>query len=67
MLWYLIAYSHGDFDWIHNIRDSELSSGATNNTGKYTPCVTELYSFTSTFLFSLESQHTIGKEDSTVD
>lgn len=62
VLWYLIAYSHGDFDWIHNIRDAELSSGAAaNKTGKYLPCVTELYGFTSTFLFSLESQHTIGK------
>lgn len=65
VLWYLIAYSHGDFDWIHNIRDSELSStvvGSANKTEKYIPCVTELYGFTSTFLFSLESQHTIGKK-----
>uniref|UniRef100_A0A336LU92 CSON004672 protein n=1 Tax=Culicoides sonorensis TaxID=179676 RepID=A0A336LU92_CULSO len=57
VLWYLIAYSHGDFDWIHNIRDSALHSA---NKTTYIPCVTELYGFTSTFLFSLESQHTIG-------
>lgn len=60
VLWYLIAYSHGDFDWIHNVRDAAMSAGGVNKT-TYTPCVTELYGFTSTFLFSLESQHTIGE------
>ncbi|XP_063696767.1 G protein-activated inward rectifier potassium channel 3 isoform X2 [Culicoides brevitarsis] len=62
VLWYLIAWSHNDFEWIHTRRDEELKqSNSGNYTGeKFVPCVTELYGFTSTFLFSLESQHTIG-------
>ncbi|XP_077292459.1 ATP-sensitive inward rectifier potassium channel 12-like [Arctopsyche grandis] len=43
MLWWLIAYAHGD----------------TNaNDGK--PCVDGVDGFTSSFLFSIETQHTIG-------
>ncbi|XP_040160120.1 G protein-activated inward rectifier potassium channel 3-like isoform X1 [Anopheles arabiensis] len=45
-IWYLIALSHGD---IQAVGDES-----------HKPCVTYIYGFTSAFLFSLETQHTIG-------
>ena len=46
LLYYLICWHHGDFD-DHGDED-------------WTPCVLELEDFASAFLFSLETQHTIG-------
>ncbi|XP_073458273.1 ATP-sensitive inward rectifier potassium channel 11-like [Aquarana catesbeiana] len=45
MAWWLIAFAHGDLDPKRN---------------SYTPCVTNIQSFTSAFLFSIEVQVTIG-------
>ncbi|XP_053671909.1 ATP-sensitive inward rectifier potassium channel 11-like [Anopheles nili] len=52
VLYWLIAYSHGDFEESHLPPAQEDSN--------WTPCISNLYSFTSCFLFSLETQHTIG-------
>ncbi|CAH1726151.1 unnamed protein product [Aphis gossypii] len=49
VVWWLIALNHGDL---------ELSVRDNNST--WVPCVREMYSFTSCFLFSVETQHTIG-------
>lgn len=38
--------------------DSEIMKNST-----HIPCVTEMNGFTSAFLFSIETQHTIGKKD----
>ncbi|KAM0730653.1 ATP-sensitive inward rectifier potassium channel 12 [Formica fusca] len=48
LIWWLIAYGHGDLDF--------------NNYNNHTfiPCVADIRSFTSCFLFSVETQHTIG-------
>ena len=46
LVWWLICFSHGDFD--HYGRDD------------WKPCVEEVYDFTSALLFSIETQHTIG-------
>lgn len=46
-IWYLIALSHGD-----------IQAAGVDDSHK--PCVTYIYGFTSAFLFSLETQHTIG-------
>ncbi|XP_021707001.1 G protein-activated inward rectifier potassium channel 3 isoform X1 [Aedes aegypti] len=48
IIWYLIGYSHGD-----------MAAHANGDT-QHQPCVTFIYGFTSAFLFSLETQHTIG-------
>ncbi|XP_034735329.1 ATP-sensitive inward rectifier potassium channel 11 [Etheostoma cragini] len=45
MIWWLIAFAHGDLDSIG---------------GDFTPCVTDIRSFSSAFLFSIEVQVTIG-------
>ena len=45
ILYYVIAYIHGD-----------VGSG----TGDWMPCILQVDSFSSAFLFSLETQHTIG-------
>ncbi|XP_069803281.1 ATP-sensitive inward rectifier potassium channel 11-like [Dendropsophus ebraccatus] len=45
MAWWLIAFAHGDLD---------------PKRGSSTPCVTNIQSFTSAFLFSIEVQVTIG-------
>lgn len=48
LIWFLICYAHGDFD------DENI------NNADFVPCVREQQSFASSFLFSLETQHTIG-------
>lgn len=48
-LWWLIAYTHGDLEPENLKPDADWS-----------PCVANINSFASCFLFSLETQHTIG-------
>lgn len=48
MMWWLIAYSHGD-----------LSPENQNNT-EWVPCVASIDGFASCFLYSLETQHSTG-------
>ena len=48
VVWYLTALHHGDFD----------PENLNNQTFK--PCVSDIHDFTSCFLFSVETQHTIG-------
>ncbi|XP_014480841.1 PREDICTED: G protein-activated inward rectifier potassium channel 3-like isoform X2 [Dinoponera quadriceps] len=48
LIWWLIAYSHGDLE----------PQNFNNHT--FIPCVQDIRSFTSCFLFSVETQHTIG-------
>lgn len=60
VIWFLIAYAHGDIDYFQKYdeaTDKEQFEKSTN----HTVCVTEIKSFLSAFLFSLETQHTIGK------
>lgn len=45
MVWWLVAFAHGDLD----------QKGAD-----FVPCVTDIHSFSSAFLFSIEVQVTIG-------
>ncbi|KAL2088521.1 hypothetical protein ACEWY4_015420 [Coilia grayii] len=45
MIWWLIAFAHGDLD---------------QNGDDFVPCVTSIHSFASAFLFSIEVQVTIG-------
>ncbi|XP_071051776.1 G protein-activated inward rectifier potassium channel 3-like isoform X2 [Onthophagus taurus] len=52
VIWWLIAFTHGDFEELH-LPENQNASG-------WTPCVSALNSFTSCFLFSIETQHTIG-------
>ncbi|XP_058057430.1 G protein-activated inward rectifier potassium channel 3-like [Anopheles bellator] len=49
-IWYLIALSHGDIQAVGVLIADE----------SHKPCVTYIYGFTSAFLYSLETQHTIG-------
>lgn len=49
LIWWLIAYSHGDLD---------PNNYKTNSS--FTPCILDIHGFTSSFLFSIETQHTIG-------
>merc|ERR1719341_1904401 len=52
LLWWLIIYYHGDFEEDH-LPHNQGESG-------WTPCVWEIRNFASVFLFSVETQHTIG-------
>lgn len=67
-VWWIIAYSHGDFEYIQRLQQSSSSSDSNNNSSNsdilndtFIPCVTEIKSFATAFLFSVETQHTIGK------
>ena len=51
-LWWLLAYTHGDLDTDNLPQNQEKSN--------WKPCVANIHSFTSCFLFSIETQHTIG-------
>ena len=50
VIWWLIAYSHGDLN----------PDNYTNPNLTFTPCIVDIRGFTSSFLFSIETQHTIG-------
>lgn len=49
VVWWLIVFTHGDLVEEH-----------LNGTEPWTPCITNIQGFTSCFLFSVETQHTIG-------
>lgn len=48
LIWWIIGVTHGDFVQ-ENIDNSD-----------YTPCLDNVFDFPTAFLFSLETQHTIG-------
>jgi len=50
ILYYVIAYCHGDLD----------AGNLAGNNSDWKPCIENIYGFTSAFLYSLETQHTIG-------
>lgn len=52
LIWWLIAFTHGDLELDHLPKMQESSN--------WTPCVFNIFDFTSCFLFSIETQHTIG-------
>ncbi|KAH8356378.1 hypothetical protein KR084_009173 [Drosophila pseudotakahashii] len=52
LIWWLIVYTHGDLEEPH-MPDNQEESG-------WAPCVSAIDGFTSCFLFSIETQHTIG-------
>ncbi|KAL0278337.1 UNVERIFIED_CONTAM: hypothetical protein PYX00_000181 [Menopon gallinae] len=59
VIWWLIAYSHGDLD----AKNNEVVAAYLNETFEnphWVPCVIGINSFASCFLFSVETQHTIG-------
>lgn len=56
-IWYVIAYAHGDLEYAERVR----KYGAEALNESFIPCVTEVKSFATSFLFSVETQHTIGK------
>ncbi|XP_068631610.1 inward rectifier potassium channel 2-like isoform X3 [Battus philenor] len=49
LIWWLIIFTHGD-----------LNPPPPNNTAEFIPCLNNVNSFTGCFLFSVETQHTIG-------
>lgn len=58
MIWWLIAFAHGDLD--QSVRMQSDSRGLGAASVAFVPCVTDIHSFTSAFLFSIEVQVTIG-------
>jgi len=54
VIWYLIVWSHGD------LLEHHLPGSPAQANGSWIPCVWQIKSFTSCFLFSIETQHTIG-------
>ncbi|XP_011503132.1 PREDICTED: ATP-sensitive inward rectifier potassium channel 12-like isoform X2 [Ceratosolen solmsi marchali] len=51
LVWWLVVYAHGDLD-------PKITDPSSNIS--FTPCVEDIHGFTSCFLFSVETQHTIG-------
>ena len=57
VLYYLVALWRGDLE-TDNLPNGK--NQADNATNPWKPCVWEIYDFTSCYLFSVETQHTIG-------
>lgn len=55
VIWWLIAYIHGDLDYAHGKMTNDNYINKT-----FIPCVLEIKSFKTSLLFSIETQHTIG-------
>ena len=53
-IYYLISYTRGDFE------AENLPTGAAQLNGTWIPCFYNFHHFTSVYLYSLETQHTIG-------
>merc|ERR1719167_2096560 len=53
-IYYIICFLHGDFS------QENLLSVASNSSDMWVPCILETDGFAACFLFSLETQHTIG-------
>ena len=53
-IYYLISYVRGDFD------AQNLPEGEAQLNGTWVPCFYQFHDFTSSYLYSLETQHTIG-------
>jgi len=51
-IWYIIIYYHGDFEEEHLPHNQDKNG--------WMPCVWQINNFASVFLFSVETQHTIG-------
>lgn len=60
VVWYTIAFAHNDIEYFDQISRAE-DPDAFIASSKHIPCVTEIKSYLSAFLFSLETQHTIGE------
>lgn len=56
LIWWLISYTHGDLEAL----DGLLVIDNNNSTEPMKPCITNINGFMSCFLFSVETQHTIG-------
>jgi len=60
----LFCFLHGDFSQENLLRvasnSSDLLSAASNTSDMWVPCILETDGFAACFLFSLETQHTIG-------
>lgn len=54
VVWWIIAYGHGDLE-------PQRTDAQANATEPAEPCVTAIKGFLTCFLFSVETQHTIGK------
>ena len=54
VLYYIVAAYRGD------LIPENLPDGVAQKNGTWRPCVWEMYNFTSAYLFSVETQHTIG-------
>lgn len=52
VIWWLIAFTHGDLEPAHLPDNAEASN--------WKPCMSNINNFASCFLFSIETQHTIG-------
>lgn len=57
VVWLIIAYGHGDLEYQHQLKEGTLDTAHQS----FIPCVTEIKGFPTCFLFSVETQHTIGE------
>uniref|UniRef100_A0ABD2VZU0 Uncharacterized protein n=2 Tax=Trichogramma kaykai TaxID=54128 RepID=A0ABD2VZU0_9HYME len=66
LVWWLVVYAHGDLEPRPATAAAAAAAAAlgdeasANNSTNFVPCVEDIHGFTSCFLFSVETQHTIG-------
>ncbi|KAL7017702.1 hypothetical protein ACKWTF_010492 [Chironomus riparius] len=59
VIWYLIAFFHDDIDYYEEWIKADNKDMFESNTN-HTPCVRNLFTFSSALLYSIEAQSTVG-------
>ena len=60
IIYYIIGVAHGDFENYGKTVSCPGDPMVQDNSTETCPCILEVHDFASCFLFSLETQHTIG-------
>lgn len=59
--WFIFGGIYWAIAWLHgDLEPDNLPNGINQKSGNFTPCVWAINNFSSCFLFSVETQHTIG-------
>nr|XP_019939476.1 PREDICTED: ATP-sensitive inward rectifier potassium channel 12-like [Paralichthys olivaceus] len=60
LIFWGVAFAHGDFDLRIPVKDEDPRNGAEGGKDEWRPCILHIQGFIGAFLFSIETQTTIG-------
>lgn len=59
-IWFMQALGHGDIEYYNKLRHADKPIESFTSKSSFTPCAREIYGFMSAYLFSIETQQSIG-------